>query len=323
VTPSSEPFDPLFPDNELTLSKRQKEVFQYLVSIGDHAFIQATHASQVTGIPLPTIRKILRDFREKNYLKYKRYQQGGKKGIVYELNPELKEEILAAADKESVTVSVIKTSVTGSVTSHNSSSSLSLHTEKTTTTGELEEIRKMLRSHPEMGYWRQKGLTEKQVAEWMKVADCGLDRMASYLSYCRYEMVDLNLEQSKPIQDVFNWFFKILERSGQYRKPRGYLSHAERKLEAERKAIEEKKKQIEALKALKREQWEQEREMEFWEMLNDAEGELYQRCFSKLNNFDRKRARKGGKAFEMAMRRAYDQIVNEVKETDEEDGEGG
>lgn len=323
VTPSNEPFDPVFPENELTLSKRQKEVFHYLVSIGDHAFIQATHASQVTGIPLPTIRKILRDFRDKNFLKYKRYQQGGKKGIVYELNPELKEELLAAAEKEPVTVSVIKPSVTGSVTSHNSSSSFSFHTEKTTTTAEAQQIRKMLQTHPEMGYWRQKGLTEKQVAEWMKVADCGLDRMASYLSYCRYEMVELDLEQSKPIHDVFNWFFKILERSGQYRKPRGYLSHTERKLEAERKAIEEKKKQIEALKALKREQWEQEQEMEFWEMLNDTEGELYQRCFSKLNNFDRKRARKGGKAFEMAMRRAYDQIVNEIQEGDEEGGEGG
>jgi hypothetical protein len=323
VTPSNEPFDPVFPENEVTLSKRQKEVFLYLVSIGDHAFIQATHASQVTGIPLPTIRKILRDFREKNFLKYKRYQQGGKKGIVYELNLELKEELLAAAEKEPVTVSVIKPSVTGSVTPHNSSSSFSFHTEKTTTTSEIQQIQKMLQTHPEMGYWRQKGLTEKQVAEWMRVADCGLDRMASYLSYCRFEMVELDLEQSKPIHDVFNWFFKILERSGQYRKPRGYLSHTERKLEAERTAVEEKRKQIEALKALKREQWEQERELEFWEMLNDTEGELYRRCFSKLNNFDRKRARKGGKAFEMAMRRAYDQIVNEIQEGDEEGGEGG
>ncbi len=324
VTPIDEPFDPVFPENELNLSKRQKEVFHFLASVGDHAFIQATHASQVTGIPLPTIRKILRDFRDKNILNYKRYQQGGKKGIVYKLNPEAKEEVLAAAEKAPVTVSVIKPSVTRSVTSHNSSSSFSLNNKTTTASEDFGEIRKALQTRPEMGYWRQKGLTERQVAEWMKVADCNLDQMMAYLSYCRFEMVDLDLERSKPIQDVFNWFFKILERSGQYRKPKGYLSHTERKLEAERKAVEERKRQIEALKALKRERWEQEREMEFWEMLNDTEGELYQKCFSKLNNFDRKRARKGGKAFEMAMRRAYDQIVNEVQEEEEEDGgEGG
>lgn len=324
VTPLEEPFDPVFPENELNLSKRQKEVFHFLVSVGDHAFMQATHASQVTGIPLPTIRKILRDFRDKNILNYKRYQQGGKKGIVYKLNPEVKEEVLAAAEKDPVTISVIKPSVTRSVTAHNSSSSsFSLQNETTTAPEAFGEIQKALQTHPEMGYWRQKGLTEKQVAEWMKVADCGLERMLAYLSYCRFEMVELDLERTKPIHDVFNWFFKILERSGQYRKPKGYQSHMDRKLAAERQAIEEKKRQIEALKVLKREQWEQEREIEFWEMLNDPEGDLYQKCFSKLNNFDRKRARKGGKAFEMAMRRAYDQIVDEIQESDEEGGEGG
>lgn len=324
VTPLEEPFDPVFPENELNLSKRQKEVFHFLVSVGDHAFMQATHASQVTGIPLPTIRKILRDFRDKNILNYKRYQQGGKKGIVYKLNPEVKEEVLAAAEKDPVTISVIKPSVTRSVTAHNSSSSsFSLQNETTTAPEAFGEIQKALQTHPEMGYWRQKGLTEKQVAEWMKVADCGLERMLAYLSYCRFEMVELDLERTKPIHDVFNWFFKILERSGQYRKPKGYQSHMDRKLAAERQAIEEKKRQIEALKVLKREQWEQEREIEFWEMLNDPEGDLYQKCFSKLNNFDRKRARKGGKAFEMAMRRAYDQIVDEIQESDEEGGEDG
>ncbi|MFP4421630.1 MAG: hypothetical protein ACLFRG_13915 [Desulfococcaceae bacterium] len=320
VTSLEEPFDPVFPENELNLSKRQKEVFHFLVSVGDHAFIQATHASQVTGIPLPTIRKILRDFRDKNILNYKRYQQGGKKGIVYKLNPEVKEDVLAAAEKDAVTISVINPSVTRSVTTHNSSSSFSLQNKTTTAPEGFGEIQKALQTHPEMGYWRQKGLTEKQVAEWMKVADCGLDRMMAYLSYCRFEMVELDLERTKPIHDVFNWFFKILERSGQYRKPKGYQSHLERKLEAERQAVEEKKRQIEALKALKREQWEQAQEMEFWEMLNDPEGDLYQKCFSKLNNFDRKRARKGGKAFEMAMRRAYDQMVDEIQEGDEEGG---
>jgi DNA-binding transcriptional ArsR family regulator len=311
---------PVFPEGQLSLTKRQKEIFQYLVNIGDEAFIQATHISQVTGIPLPTVRKTLRDLRDKAILDYHRYQQDGRKGIVYSLNMAAKAKALEAPSKKSVTVSVIKRSVTESLTAPiNSSSSFSLND---TTTADLTDIRKVLQSRPEMGYWRQKGLTEKQVAEWMKVADCNLDRMATYLDYCRFEMVEMGLEQSKPIHDVFNWFFKILERSGQYRKPKGYKSHLERKLEAEKEVLEAQKQRIEELKSLKRREWEQAQELEFWEMLNNPEGDLYAKCFARLNNFDRKRARKGGKAFEMAMRRAYDQMVNQETGADEA-GEGG
>lgn len=320
LTPQKATSAPVFPEGQIYLTKRQKEIFQYLVTIGDEAFIQATHISQVTGIPLPTVRKTLRDLRDKGILDYYRYQQDGQKGIVFSLNMEAKAKVLEAPQKSSVTVSVIKPSVTESVTPPiNSSSSLSL---KNTTTGEVTDIRKALQSRPEMGYWRQKGLTEKQVAEWMKVADCNLDRMMTYLDYCRFEMVEKGLEEAKPIHDVFNWFFKILERSGQYRKPKGYKSHLDRKVEAEKEVLEAQKQRIEELKALKRREWEQAQELEFWEMLNNPDGELYTQCFSRLNNFDRKRARKGGKAFEMAMRRAYDQIVNQDG-SEEDPGEGG
>ena len=322
VTQLNEPFDPIFPEGEAGLSKRQKEIFQFLASVGDSAFIQATHISQVTGIPVPTVRKVLRDFRDKNILNYKRYQRGGKKGIVYSLNPEAKEEIAQASKKASVTISVIQPSVIESVISPINSSS-SLYFNNKTTTEDTESIGTLLGTHPEMGYWRQKGLTEKQIAEWMKTTDCSLEQMATYLGYCRFEMVDLDMERSKPIHDVFNWFFKILERSGQYRKPRGYKSHLERKLEADREILAAKERRIEELKALQRQKWERERDLEFWEMMNDPDGERYRECFERLSNFDRKRARKGGKAFEMAMRRAYDQIADRDEAPNSEEGEGG
>ncbi len=64
----------------------------------------------------------------------------------------------------------------------------------------------------------------------MKTAECNLENMIQYLCYCRFEMVDLGMEESKPVKNVFNWFFKILERTGSYSKPKGYKSYWEKQI---------------------------------------------------------------------------------------------
>jgi len=110
--------------------------------------------------------------------------------------------------------------------------SSSSYIDKTTTKGNIESI---LSSNPELGYWRNKGLTEKQIDQWMKTAKCSLENMIQYLCYCRFEMVDLNLEESKPVENVFNWFFKMLERTGSYPKPKGYKSHQEKQIEQKKR----------------------------------------------------------------------------------------
>ncbi len=181
-------------------------------------------------------------------------------------------------------------------------SSSSLLSNKTTT----DEVENILTTHPELGYWRQKGLTQKQMEEWTKITG-NIENLIQSLCHCRYEMVDLNLEESKPIDNVFNWFFKIIEKAGSYSKPKGYKSFEEKQLEQERKNLEEKRKRVEELKALSRAKWEQELEETFWEMLNDPETDLYKECYGKLNKFAKKSK---GKPFESSMRSAFDKIMN-------------
>ncbi len=54
---------------------------------------------------------------------------------------------------------------------------------------------------------------------------------------------------------------------------------------------------------------EQEQDIEFWEMINDREGELYKQYHGRLNSFERDI--KTGKGFEIIMRKAFDEIMLE------------
>ena len=134
----------------------------------------------------------------------------------------------------------------------------------------------------------------------MKTAECGLDMIIQYLCYCRFEMVDLDFEKSKPIENVFNWFFKILEKTGGYPKPKGYKSFREKKIKAEYQIAEQKEKEAKELHELYQRKFKADQDKNFWNMMNDQEGELFKKCFKKLNVFQRKKTT--GKGFEMSMR---------------------
>jgi hypothetical protein len=147
----------------------------------------------------------------------------------------------------------------------------------------------------------------------MKVADCSFETMLQYLCWCRFDMVDLDQEKKKPIDNVFNWFFRIIEKTGGYPRPKGYKSHADKQIETERFLCEEQEKKIRELKELAQKKWEQEREIGFWKMMNDKEGELYKKCFEQLNDIEKRKAAMGGKVFELGMRRGFDKIIDSEK----------
>ena len=175
-----------------------------------------------------------------------------------------------------------------------------------TTTKDTEII---LTTHPELGYWRQKNLTVKQMNHWLKTTG-SQENLIQSLCHCRFEMVDLGLEESKPIENVFNWFFRMIERTGSYPEPTGYKSFQEKQIEKEQRIIKEKEKRIHDLKELSRKKYEQEREEKFWEMMNDQGGDLYRQCHGNLNKFEKNL--KGGPVFEKSMRKAFDEIMNKM-----------
>jgi hypothetical protein len=120
-------------------------------------------------------------------------------------------------------------------------------------------------------------------------------------------MVDIGLEESKPIKNVFNWFYRIVEKTGYYPAPKGYKSFEQKQIERERQFVEEREKRIQELKEIHQKKWEQEQELKFWEMMNEPEGELYKQCYEQLNSFEKDL--KTSQGFETVMRNAFDKVM--------------
>ena len=124
-------------------------------------------------------------------------------------------------------------------------------------------------------------------------------------------MVNLGVEESKPIKNVFNWFFKIIEKTGSYPQPNGYKSHEEKQLEAEHEIVTQREKEAQEAKKLYQRKIEAEQDKKFWDMMNDPESDLYKQCFDSLNSFAKKQPTTG-KGFEMSMRVAFDSLTQEI-----------
>jgi len=143
----------------------------------------------------------------------------------------------------------------------------------------------------------------------MEMTGASLESMIQSLCHCRFEMVEMNLEQEKNIQNVFNWFYRIIERAGFYPKPKDYKSYLERQLEIEKKLLAEKQERLKALAELQQQKKETERSLAFYEMLAQPDSELYQQCFRRLDKFTQNT--KNASLFERFMRDAFDQIMDE------------
>ena len=63
-------------------------------------------------------------------------------------------------------------------------------------------------------------------------------------------MLNLDFEKSKPIKNVFNWFFRMLEKTSGYPKPKGYKSFHEKTIEMELKIIQEKEKEAQKFREM-------------------------------------------------------------------------
>jgi hypothetical protein len=151
---------------------------------------------------------------------------------------------------------------------------------------------------PEMRYWKAAGLDDGQIRLWMQEFNKDLDLLVENLKYCRFEMVELNMEEKKEIRSPVDWFYKILVRRGYYPRPKDFRSMSEIEVEERQRILEERAAERERMRQL-------EVEEKFQDMLDDPEGELYRQCFSSLNDFARKSK---GKLFESAMREAFNTI---------------
>jgi hypothetical protein len=164
----------------------------------------------------------------------------------------------------------------------------SLLTEKLTTTEDpLFE--------PELRYWKEKGVTARQVEKWAEEFSMDIEMVLQSLKHCRFEMVVLNFEEEKPIANPMNWFYKVMQRSGFYPRPAEYKSMAELRAEQMEQAARE-------LSEARNRQAAAEAELSFQQLLADPSSDDYQALLSHVDSFAKDM---GGKALETALREVY------------------
>ncbi len=259
-----------------------------------------------TGVPYGTVRKSLVALERNDCItKPKKIRIGQWQGMHVELlDAGKKWNTLKDSHTDSLLVTLPVSLESGQSDGHSggqSSISSSSYINKTTT----KEFSEILANYPELGYWRDKGLTVRQINTWTKQFDLNHDDIIQSLCYCRFDMVENDREKSEPINDVFNWFFRILERTGTYPKPTNYKSHQEKKVEREKERAEEIKRQVAELKKTRQEALHAQHELEFEQMLQNTESAEYRKCHDQLTSMLKNPRKKGSISFINAMKKAF------------------
>jgi hypothetical protein len=309
----------------ISLSKSQTMVYLWFKERGQYGVFNKLEIKRSLSMPYITIRTVIKKLETVGILSLK--YDGCQK--IYEYALDLKKELRLS---QNITIG------SGSYQDHNNVlspsliiSSSSLLDSKTTTikdhiniisgsyqdhTDEGADTRQarsrcgndLFESHPELGYWRQKSLSFKQVDMWAKQFDLNHEDIIQSLCYCRFDMVDNDREKTEPIKDVFNWFYRILERTGAYPKPANYKSHKEKKIEREQSRIDEIKKQTELIKKMRQETLNAQHELQFEEMLENPQSEIYKECFENIPSTLKAPHRKGTISFKSAMKTNFCKI---------------
>lgn len=313
------------------LSRQQSKILWYLIKAG--GLTKREDIATCTGVPFGTVKNLLSSLHRDGFIsKPKPYTDRAFRGFSYDLNRQLCEQFMSergdsvfnenvsdntlhpvthhvthpAPHHESYPITRPVTGLATNPVTHHEITHYSSSLEKRSTTEDLENL---LKTDPELGYWQDKGLHPQQIVSWMEEIRMSEALMIQSLKHCRFDMIDNNFEESKPVQNVFNWFYSIIRKTGHYPKPTGYLSWNEKMLQIEKALLEEKEAENRQMEDLRIRKYTLEVDRKFQEMMNDPQGDTYKKVFERLSPLEREL--KEGIAFEKSMRRRFDEIMNQ------------
>jgi hypothetical protein len=291
------------------MTNNQRLVLEFLITIpGGKTRLADICAS--TGVPYGTARKAI-DVLERNrcITKPKKLRIGQWQGFFIEVLEEGKRWPKIKGTLADSLKGTLAGGHSGGHSGGQSTNSSSSFIKETTTYSEAQH---KLVSTPELGYWRQKGLTAKQLESWSQQFRVTIDSVFESLSFCAFDMVDNAKETKDSIKDVFSWFFRIFERTGGYPRPGNYRSHSEKEIAKEKARIDELRRQSEELKSLREDAVKAEMDLEFERMLNDPDSQRYKKCFENVRDIAKTANRRGSSAIFLAdMRRAFEEIYGD------------
>lgn len=283
---------------QIRLPRQQEIIYNWLSENSDEGIYTVPLIEKETGVPYGTIRKALSKLINSGLIRVE-YDRSVKK-FEYQINSEVRVRTDKTGSKRAVSGQDrdSKRAVSGQA----------LIEEEDIFIKDLLLLAKsdVFPSLDKIGFEKTQ-LSE--IAKIWKIRGIPLDDLPVSLEYANWDV-----ENNPKIGDPLAYVYSALKQ-GPYRKPPKFRTQAELETEAIQIRISEKKEQARKLKELYSEEWKQDRNIRFSEMMSKPDGELYQRCVCKLNATERRRERKGGPIFEKAMRRVFD----EISDSDEEE----
>lgn len=300
---------PVKPEMWYPFTEKQGRVLLYLIKAGGVA--KREHIAEDTGVNIATVKNTLRVLARHGYISNVQvYINHFVRGFSYNLNQHMCSEFAERLTGHPINYPAHypANSPGGYPAKHpgyrsggypaNSpgasfSSSRSLEKKLTTTLPQRDPHDYF--NDPELAYWKEKGVSMRQVENWASEFSMDPGLVIQSLKFCRYDMVVLNQEEEKKIENPVNWFYRVMTRSGLYPRPTQYKSLAEIRAEEMERIISESSEMRERLAAA-------ERESAFQQMLANPEGEVYQRLLGQVDEFAQSM---GGKVLESAMRELF------------------
>lgn len=169
----------------------------------------------------------------------------------------------------------------------------------------LREIEDYFELNPDLEFWKNEKLPPQIVLKWITEFNIHPDVMILYLSRCAYDVTQNKKVPSKT--SVTNFFYGCLKKLGCYLNPMGYLTIEERRLSELKKIIEEKERILRETEELERRNEKAELELNFQKTMTDKKSDLYQQCYSSINQMFRENESSPG--FRAAMKNAYEKII--------------
>jgi hypothetical protein len=152
-------------------------------------------------------------------------------------------------------------------------------------------------SDPELLYWAEEGVSQKRIQQWILETGMTPEQLELSLRYARYDIL-----QRGDVRQPMDWFYTEIKRHGLYKKPSGYKSILETRLEEERQALDDIKRQAEELAALRKQREEASLELEFQNILSKPDSPEYKELLGQLGEFEKGTK---GKILEFSLMRVF------------------
>jgi len=314
--------------NNPIILRETEALLYYALRLNTPCFTTVRRIAQKLDKSEHTLRKCIKRLNIMGIIKYKRAHLRGQQGIkIFTYQKFIK--ILGNTNKIKITLkdlpvkeipietysdNILNGQLTDQLTNHSSeqlTSQLvdhSLYSSSSSNIKTTTELRNVFLSDPELGYWRDINLKPQQIQKWMDEIQISIEDVIESLKHCRFDLIDNGLLESKPVRDPLSWVYKRLKQYGYYHAPKGYISFEDKALKRAKERLKKKQERARELAAIREAELEAERQIEFEKMMNDTECELYQACYEKLNNIEKKLKNKG---FVRCMRKAFDKLVEE------------